>query len=232
MARKNEEGDDLDFLVEAVGSLSRPGLKLPVLLAAVLLPATNILLLSTLPTHANPDHGPYVAALGALLVCYAALVLAMTRILNGSPRPAWSPDWSALVYGLVVLVSFFIGLFADWILDPTTSTLTALANRIVSSTIAAPLTPWCVAIAVERPLAWRPAPWIRRFRAWLPALLLWNFLILVPADILYRIGFAAWVDKVGPPNWLFFILDGVTTAARLSLGVALASVAYRRVARL
>src|SRR4051812_29197798 len=115
MARKSEEGDDFAFLIEAVGSLSRPGLKLPVLLAAVLLPATNILLVSTLPTHANPDHGPYVAVLAAMAVCYSVLALAMLRILNGSSRPAWCPDWSAGLYGLFVLASFFIGLLADWI---------------------------------------------------------------------------------------------------------------------
>lgn len=230
MARESEEGDDIAFLLEALRSLSTPGLKLPMLLVALLQPASNLLILSNLPTTANPDHGPYVAALAAALLCYAALALAILRILNGSPRAAWSPDGSALAYGLFVLGTFAVGLFADWMVNPSTL-LAALANGIISSAILVPLSPWLVAIAVERPVAWRPGPRLRRLRAWLPALLLWNFLILVPVNALYRIGFGAWLDKGGSGVWLFYVVDGVVTAARVSLALALASVAYRRVAR-
>jgi hypothetical protein len=230
MSSKSEEGDDIAFLKEAVGSLSVPGVKLPLLLIAIFQPATDILVLSNLPTTQNPDHGPYVAAFVVFVVVHAALALATLRILNGSPRPAWRPDWSAWAYGLAVLFSVAVGLFADWIVPPFTI-LGALANEIVSTAIIVPLAPWIVAIAVERPVAWRPAPWLKRVRAWLPALLLWNFLILVPADALYRIGFTAWMEQGGTGNWLFFILDGLVTAARMFVALALASVAYRRVAR-
>jgi hypothetical protein len=226
-----KEGDDFAFLKEAVGSLSTPGLWPPILLIAVLQPATNILILSNLPTQANPDHAPYVGAFVASLVGHAALALAMLRILNGSPRPAWRPDSSAWAYGLALLGTVAVGLFADWIIGPPSAILPAIAAGIVFSAMIVPLSPWLVAIAVERPLAWRPAPWFGRLRAWLPALLLWNFLILVPANALYRIGFGAWLDKGGQDEWLFYIVDGLVTAARISFALALASVAYRRVAR-
>src|SRR4051812_18282874 len=225
-----EEGGGGAFLNEAVGSLFTSRLKLPLLLAALLLPAANLLILSNLPTRDNPDHGPYLAAFAAIVIVYAALSIAILRILNGSPRPAWSPDGSAWTYGLAVLGSIAVGELADWIIYPATI-LSSLANQIVSTVIFVPLAPWLVAIAVQRPLAWRPAPWFRRPGAWLPALLLWNFLILVPADAFYRIGFGAWVERGGKDDWRFFVFDGAATAIRIFLALALASEAYRRVAR-
>ena len=226
-----EDGDDIAFLREAVGGLSTSRLRLPLLLALVLPPAANLLILSSLPTPENPDHGPYFGAFAAIVVVHSALFIAILRILNRSPRPAWSPDWSAWAYGLVVLCTMAVGLFSDWIIDPSTI-LSALANEVVSTVIVVPVSPWLVAIAVERPLAWRPGPWFRRLRTWLPALLLWNFLILVPADALYRIGFEAWLDAGGQDDWRFFVFNGVATAPRIFLALALASVAYRRVARI
>jgi len=226
----SEERDDIAFLKEALGSLLTPGLTAPILVAAVLLPATNLLILSNLPTRENPDHGPYLAAIAALVIVHTALAVAILRILNGSPRPAWSPDWSAWTYGLAVLGGLAVGLFADWIINPS-SIMSALANEIVGTVIITPLAPWLVAIAVERPLAWRAAPRLRRPRSWLPALLLWNFLILVPADALYRIGFGAWLERGGKDDWRFFVLDGIAIVVRILPALALASVAYRRVAR-
>jgi len=226
----SEEGDDVAFLKEALGSLFTSRLRLPMLLAAVLPPATNLLILSNLPSRDNPDHGPYLATFIAFVIVHTALAIAILRILNGSSRPAWSPDSSAWTYGLVVLSSIAVGLFADWIADSSTI-LSALANQIVSTAIIVPLAPWLVAIAVDRPLAWRPAPWFQRLGTWLPALLLWNFLILVPADALYRIGFGAWLEQGGKDDWRFFVFDGAATAPRILLALALASVAYRRVAR-
>jgi hypothetical protein len=224
------EGDDFAFLKEAVGSLFVPGLKLPFLLAIALHAGTTLLIVISLPTRQDPGHGPYLAAFATFVVVHAVLALAILRLLNASPRPAWKPDWSAGTYGLIVLGSVAVGLFADWVVPPT-AILSALANEIVSTAIIVPLAPWFVAVAVECPLAWRPGPWFARLRAWLPALLLWNFLILVPADAAYRIGFGGWMEQGGTENWLFYPLDGFITAARTFLALALASVAYRRVAR-
>ncbi|HET9640463.1 MAG TPA: hypothetical protein VFP12_14790 [Allosphingosinicella sp.] len=224
------EGDDIAFLREAIGSLAMPRLRLLMLLSAILPPAANLFILSNLPTPDNPDHSSYFAAFAAIVIVHTALAMAILRILNHSPRPAWSLDWSAGTYGLVVLCTIAVGLLADSLFDSSTI-LSALANQIVSTLIIIPFAPWLVAIAVERPLAWRPAPWFGRLRDWLPALLLWNFLFLVPADALYRIGFEAWLEAGGKDDWRFFVFDGIATAARLFLALALASVAYRRVAR-
>jgi hypothetical protein len=171
--RESEEGGDLIFLTEAVASLSTPGLKLPLLLAAVMLPAANFLILANLPTRESPDHGPYLVAFAAIVTVYTALSVAILRTLNASSRPAWKPDRSAGAYGLFVLGSIAIGLFADWLIAPSTI-LSALANKILSALVIVPIAPWIVAVAVQRPLAWRPAPWVQRQRSWLPALFLWN----------------------------------------------------------
>jgi hypothetical protein len=58
-----------------------------------------------------------------------------------------------------------------------------------------------------------------------------EFLIMVPADALYRIGFGAWLERGGKEDWRFFVFDGVATAIRIFLALALASAAYRRVAQ-
>ncbi|HEY5721293.1 MAG TPA: hypothetical protein VIT45_03135 [Allosphingosinicella sp.] len=226
-----EQGDDLAFLKEAVESLKMPGLAAPMLLSVILLPATNILLLFNLPTRAEPDHGPYLAAFAAALVVHAALAIAILRILNGSPRPAWSPDWSAWAYGLVILAEFAIGLFSDAIMSRSPGIMAVIASEIVSTAIIVPLAPWFVAIAVDRPLAWNPAPWFRRARIWLPALLLWNFLILAPAGVAYRLVLETSLAEIDRRDWPWFILHGVVTAALMFLALALASVAYRRIAR-
>jgi hypothetical protein len=233
MARSGSEGgDDFAFLKEALGSLSAPGLRLPMLLCAVVQPACNFVMLSNQPTHRDPDHGPLVAAFAVLVVCYVALAVAMLRILNRSPRPAWHPDRSVAAYGVAALVTIAIGMFADWAVGQPSTLLSGLATAILYAAIVVPFSPWLVAIAVERPLAWRPAPWFRGSRSWLPALLLWSFLILVPANAFYRIGLEMWLDKGGQDDWLFYVTDGVLTAVRFALGLALVSVAYRRVARL
>jgi hypothetical protein len=227
---RSQDGDDIAFLREAVGSLFTSRLLWPLLLAALLAPASNLLVLSNLPTAENSDHGPYLGAFAAAGLAISVLSIAILRILNGSPRPAWSPDWSLLAFSLVALCTVALGVALEFIVAPATF-LSAFANRALYAVIVVPLAPWIVAIAVERPLAWRPAPSFRRVRTWLPALLLWSFLILAPADALYRIGFQAWLDAGGSADWRFFVVDGLVTAPRLFIGLALFSVAYRRVAR-
>src|SRR4051794_33598698 len=103
MTLDSDGGDDFAFLKEAVGSLSVPGAWLPLLLVALFQPAAHLLMLWTLPTAQNPDHGPYVAAFAAIVLVYVVFALATLRIMNSSPRPAWSPDWSACVYAALVL---------------------------------------------------------------------------------------------------------------------------------
>jgi hypothetical protein len=232
MARggRSEDGDDFAFLREAVGSLFTSRLLLPLLLAALLTPGASLLALSHLPTAENPDHVPYLGVWASMGLALSVLSIAILRILNRSLRPAWSPDWSILAFSLIGLCTVAVGIAADWFIHPSTF-LSALANRFISSVIVVPLGPWMVAIAVERPIAWRPAPWFRRARAWLPALLLWNFLLLAPADALYRTAFVAWVEAGRSGNWWFFVFDGAATAPRIFLALALFSVAYRRVAR-
>jgi hypothetical protein len=97
--------------------------------------------------------------------------------------------------------------------------------------ITAPLAPWFVAIAVERPLAWRPGPWLRRFGAWLPWLLLWNLLVVTPLGEIHGALDRRLMTGAGDWFWPIALFDGPFSAAMALLGLALASLAYRRVAR-
>jgi hypothetical protein len=227
----NGTAGDLAFLKEAIASLKHPSLALPMLLAVLGLMATMLLMRWSMPTHEQPDHTAIFAAYAAYLVVEAALAIAILRILNDSPRPWWSPDWSAWAYGVVVLSEVAITTLSDSIATPSDSLLSWLAAELLTVALIAPLAPWFVAIAVERPLAWRPAPYFRRSKEWLPSLLFWNFLILAPAGMLNRILAASLLFGPREDIWALVLLHAILGTFMLFFALALASVAYRRVAR-
>lgn len=228
---REEDEDDLAFLRNALASLADRRIRLPILVTASVQIASNVLAMAYLPTAEHPNHRPYVAIIGAAMICYVAAAVAIQRILNASPRPAWRPDWSTWTYAIAVVTATAMAIVVDWRFAYGEKFLSLVSSEVVSTTLLVPVLPWLVAIAVARPLAWRPSPWLRQWRKWLPALLLWTLLILVPADVAYRLG-SVHLSKGSPrPDWPVLILVAVIAATRLALGAALASTAYRRVAR-
>jgi hypothetical protein len=109
--------------------------------------------------------------------------------------------------------------------------LSGLAAGALDTALRTPFEAWFVAIAVERPLAWRPWPWLRDFRLWLPALLLWGLLIVLPLRHLQLM--LNWTYLVSGTDWSWpaALPDGALGAAIELVWLALASTAYRRVAR-
>ena len=223
--------DDLAFVKEAFASLGTRRLLFPALLLAVLLCASNVAILATLPTDSQPDHSRYVAALLLLLLGLTACSVAVLRILNGSPRPPWQPDTSLWLFGAAVMAGILIDVAADLVVGGHTGLLARLASSALSIIAGAPLTPWFTAIAVEQPLALRPHDHMKRFAAWLPALLLWQLLLVLPSGQILAMLSHMLLAGAGTWFWPAALLYGLLGTAVELLSCALASVAYRRVAR-
>ena len=225
----NAAADDPAFLREAIAPLFERRLAVPVLLLAVLLTATNIVIVLNVPPPGELS-APFVAAaivrIGGLLV----LAVGILRMLAGSRRPLWRPDGGFWLYALatlfLILVSGLIARFAGDRADP----LTLLLSGALFALIVAPFAPWLVAMAAAKPLAWRPRPYLRRFRLWLPPLILWS-LLLVPLAALHA-SIDVWVLRgAGGWFWPAMLFDGPLSAAVALFGFGLNGAAYRRVAR-
>jgi hypothetical protein len=224
-------GRFLGFVLAALATLANRALLVPVLLLALLLTATNLILASSLPdTHAELLLFEGVAlarAIGLLL-----LFVALLRILNRSPRSPWRPDLGLALYGLTFLFGLGLTLGLARLLGERADA--AAAGLIVGaavSLVTAPLAAWFVAIAVERPLAWRAGPWLRDFGGWLPPLILWSLILIVPLGELHAAIDGLLVEGAGPWFWPLALADGLLGVLLALLGLGLASAAYRSVAR-
>ena len=224
-------GDDFAFLRESLDSLGDRRLLLPTLLLVVLLAVGKIALLANLPSEQDKDHFPYLIAFLVVTLGMMAFIVAILRILTRSVRPPWQPDLSVLLYGLTVIAGTAIGLAADFAVGGTEDLLGGLASAALDAVIGAPLAVWFVAIAVEGPLAWNPGPWLGSFRLWLPALLLWELLIVAPLSQLLLM-LNQKVLSIGTDwYWPAVLVEAPLAVAVGLVSLALASTAYRRVAR-
>ena len=151
--------DLLAFLREAVTSLLSRRMLVPALLLTLLLTATNIVIVRNLPAPGATALSPLfvvaaIARVGGLLV----FIVAIIRILAASPRPPWMPDgafWLSVLAGILVFaVSALIGSLTG---DRTGALSFAISNAL-STLVIAPLAPWLMALAAEKPLAWRAGP--------------------------------------------------------------------------
>lgn len=224
-------GGLLSFLSEALASLRQPRLAMPALVLTVLLTASNIVILLNSPAEGEPLAPAFAAAALVRLIGLFALAAAILRVLTGSPRSPWRPDGAMLLYAATVLAGIVlavaIGLLAGRAEDQLAGALVGVGVILVS----APFAPWFTAIAVERPLAWRPGPWMRGWGRWLPPLVLWSLLIVLPLGQLHAAIDIFLVRGAGDWFWPLAVVDGPLSAVLAVIGLALAATAYRRVAR-
>jgi hypothetical protein len=217
------------FLSSALKPLFSRPLLIPALILTVLLTLSNIVILLNRPV---PGHLPWpfiVAAIvrvgGLLLVTVAVL-----RLLTGSDRPAWRPDGAFWLYAATLLLVMAVSIAVEVALGGERGRAPAVLKSVAVSIIGAPLAVWFTAIAVERPLAWRPAPWFRHFGRWLPPLLFWALLLTTPLAILHALLDDWLVKGAGSWFWPVALIDGPVSVAMALLGFALTAEAYRRVA--
>lgn len=220
----------LAFLREAVASLFTRRMLVPAVALAVLLTVSNIVIIKYKPS-AGEASAPFAAAALVRVIGLVALTVAILRILNDSPRPVWRPDGGFWLYGLTLLATMFAAALVGFLIAGRDNEAAGFFVALAVAAVTAPLAPWFVAIAVERPLAWRPGPWLRRFGAWLPWLLIWTLLVVTPLGEIHGALDRRLVAGAGDWFWPIALFDGPFSTAMAMLGLALASLAYRRIAR-
>ncbi len=220
----------VSFLVESVASLLRRRLILPALLLAVLLTSTNIVLARWFPAEGEASSWQFAAAALDRSAGLFVLGVAILRALNDSPRPLWRPDGAFWLYGVSLVAGFGIAIAAAALLGSREDAWSELVTGLIVIVASAPLAAWFTAIAVERPLAWRPGPWLSRFRSWLPHLIFWSVLILLPLGQIHAAAALRLIEG-GPWFWAVALVDGPLSVLLALIGLALASTAYRHVAR-
>ena len=223
-----ESGGAVAFLREAAATLFTRRMLLPAAILAVLLTVSNIVIILNKPAP-GAVSAPFVIAALVRVIGLVAMTVAILRILNRSPRSAWRPDGAFWLYGLTLLLTMVGGALAGVAIAGEDNMIGEFLVGLAVAAITAPLTAWIVAIAVEKPLAWRPGPWLRRFGLWLPWLLLWTLLIVAPLGEIHGALDRWLVAGAGDWFWPIALFDGPFSAFMALLGLALASLAYRRV---
>jgi hypothetical protein len=232
MAAPASAGGDgaLGFLRETLASLGDRRLVVPAVLLALVLTFSNIAIMLNPPVPGEP---PIVFALAAFVRLAGLLLLAVTilRLLTGSVRRLYMPDGAFWLYTLTSAaglgLSIALRLAAGDPADPIVGAVVGLVTIVLSAFFAA----WFAAIAVERPLALNPAPWMRGMGRWLAPLILWSVLVVLPLGQLHAAIDRFLMRGAGDTFWPLALLDGPLSAVLAIFSFALAATAYRRVAR-
>lgn len=218
------------FLTSALQPLLSRRLLVPALVLTVLLTATNIVILLNRPVPGQLPL-PFVAAaivrVGGLFVATVAIL----RVLTGSTRPAWRLDGAFWLYAATLLVAMGASVAVEVAVGSGRGLAPAALRGALITLATAPFAVWFTAIPVERPLAWRPAPWFRDFGRWLPPLLFWALLLTTPLGIAHAMLGDWLIEGAGSWFWPVALIDGPLSVAMALLGFALTAEAYRRVAQ-
>ena len=226
-----DENGVLGFLREALGSLRNPRLLVPALLLTVLLTVSNIVILRNAPP---PGETPQLAFALAAFVRIAGLLLlavAILRVLTGSRRRLYMPDGAFWLYVLTGVAGFALAAALGTVAGDRTDPIVGAVVGLAMIAISAPFAAWFTAIAVERPLALNPAPWMRGMGHWLMPLLVWSVLAVLPLGQLHAAIDRFLMRGAGDTFWPLALLDGPLSAVLAIFSFALAATAYRRVAR-
>jgi hypothetical protein len=203
---------------------------LPVLLLAVLLTATNIVLARNVPPDGRPPALPFILAGFVRIAGLLVLAVAILRMLAGSDRSPWKPDGAFWLYVVTLPVSIAVSVAAVALLGQRTDPAGLLLRGVLVAVLLAPFAAWFAALAVARPLALDPRPWLRGLDRWLPSYLVWALLLVAPLAALH-----AWLDEwlvrgAGDLFWPIALFDGPLSVVVALLGFGLGAAAYRRVA--
>jgi hypothetical protein len=219
------------FLTAALRPLLSRRLLLPALLLLVLLTVSNIVILLNRPMPGQMPTWPFLVAAVVRIGGLLAAAVAVLRLLTGSGRPALRPDGAFWLYAVTLLLAILVTVAIEAATGGSRSPAAAVLRGVLVTVATAPFAVWFAAIAVERPLAWRPAPWFRDFGRWLPQLLLWGLLLTAPLAIAHALLDDWLLAGAGKWFWPVALFDGPLSTILLLVSLALAAEAYRRVAR-
>lgn len=229
-ASNNDRPGLAAFLTAASSRLFSRRLLVPALVLTVLLTASNIVILLNRPEPGQLSW-PFAAAAFVRVAGLFLGTVAVLRLLTGSPRPAWRPDGAFWLYAAILLLFMAASIGVELAAGGGRGGAAAVVRGVLVTVATAPFAVWFTAIAVERPLAWRPAPWFRDFGRWLPQLLFWGLLLTTPLNIAHALLGDWLIAGAGRWFWPVALIDGPLSVAGALLGFALAAEAYRRVAQ-
>jgi hypothetical protein len=225
-------GGLIAFVREALALLASPRLIVPALVLTVLLTASNIVIALNAPREGAGGLGAAFAIAAFVRVAgLLVLAVAILRIMTGSPRPAYLPDAGFWLYALTFLVGVAVSAAVRIVVGAGDSIASiALVNAAVA-VVTSPLAVWFGAFAVERPVPWSPAPWLRDLGRWLPYFLFWTLAVVTPLGILHATIDMNVLKGVWTSFWPLLLFDGPLSAVMALFGLSLIAAAYRRVAR-
>lgn len=219
------------FLRSALRPLFVRPILILLLLLGVVLTVSNIVILRNAPTKGQMPPVAFIAAACVRVVGLLVMAVAILRRINASPRPAWSPDAGFWLFVLTFAVEAAVTGALTMMAGGPDAPLAGLLVNIGATLVFAPLAAWFIALAVERPLAWRPSPWLRGWSLWLPPYLIWTLLLAIPLGALHQAIDTRLVKGAGEGFWPLALIDGPLSLMLVVVGLALSSEAYRRVAR-
>jgi hypothetical protein len=169
-------------------------------------------------------------ALGALTaLLFLWLAAAALRRAAASARSPWRIDGSFLFYAALHVVLAL----AIWFLTPLIDDRSALGASLLGAALPlllmAPLAPWLVAVAVERPLALSPRPFLKQADSWFPPLLLLTVALLLPLSLVQFWWSTELFEPARGATGLGLLHALMSTLAEMA-SLTLALTAYRSVA--
>ena len=220
----------IGFLREALGALGRGGIVPAAVILLVLLTFSNIVILQNMPAKGSP---PAVAFLVAAVLRVAGLLLlsvAILRALTASPRRRWLPDGGFWLYVLTFAAGAAVSAAVAWLLGSRTGLANLILSNVLVTLLLSPLVVWFVALAVARPLAWRPGRWLRDFGEWWPPVVFWTLLLVTPMAVLHASIDMRLIAGAGDSFWPLALFDGALSTVMALLAIAINAAGYRRVA--
>ncbi|HEX9947539.1 MAG TPA: hypothetical protein VGA98_08365 [Allosphingosinicella sp.] len=224
-------GGLIGFLREALALLRTPGLLMPVLALAVLLTASNIVVASNVPEDGRGLGAAFMVAAFVRVAGLLVLAVAILRTMTRSARPRFRPDAGFWLYALTFVAAAAVSVAVRLLTGEDDSLSSIALGNVVTGVVTAPFAVWWGALAVERPVPWSPAPWLRGLRLWLPHFLFWSLAVVTPLAVLHAAIDTSVVKDARDWFWPLLLFDGPLSTVMALLGLALIAAAYRRVAR-
>lgn len=221
----------MSFLREALALLATPRLLAPALALMVLLTASNIVVASNVPAPGEKLGPAFAVAAFVRVAGILVLVVAILRTMTGSSRPRFRPDAGFWLYALSFVVAAAVTIAVRRITGEDDSLPTIAVANVLSALVMAPVAVWFGALAVERPVPWNPAPWLRGPGRWLPHFLFWTLAVSTPLAVLHATIDRSVITTARDWFWPLLLFDGPLSTVMALFGLALVAAAYRRVAR-
>ncbi len=220
----------MEFVADALAGLKRRELVPAALVLLLLLTFSNIVVLQNMPVKGSPPQLPFIVAAFVRVAGLLLIAVALVRMLTASPRRPWMPDGGFWLYALTFVAGAAVNVLVGFLVGERRELPNLIASNILVTLILSPFVVWFVALAVAKPLAWNPGPWLRGLGRWWPMAIFWTLLLVTPMAVLH-----AWIDMrliggVGERFWPLALFDGALSTLMALIALAINAAAYRRVA--